>query len=115
MLLIYVYIYIYFCFDIYYYYFFLNFIFYFIFLFLFLFYFIFFEPKNIFLHFNITKLTLVNYLVRFHILITTKCHGHYTVMQEHILHIKDGEIHNHYLGHNVQNELIHLLATVIKN
>jgi hypothetical protein len=59
---------------------FLNFIFYFIFLFLFLFlflfYFIFFEPKNIFLHFNITKLTLVNYLLRFHILITTKCHGH---------------------------------------
>jgi hypothetical protein len=55
----------------------LNFIFYFIFLFLFLLYFIFFEPKNIFLHFNITKLTLVNYLLRFHILITTKCHGHY--------------------------------------
>jgi hypothetical protein len=37
------------------------------------------------------------------------------VMQEYIQHSKDGEIHNHYLGHNIQDELIHLLATEIKN
>jgi len=37
------------------------------------------------------------------------------IMQEHILRIKDGEIHNHYLRHNIQNELIHLLSTEIKN
>jgi len=49
----------------------------------------FFEPKNIFLHFNITKLTLVNYLLRFHILITTKCHGHYI----HYLHFYLSEMH----------------------
>jgi hypothetical protein len=36
------------------------------------------------------------------------------VIQEHIHRIKDGEIHNHYLGHNMQNELIHLLATEVK-
>jgi len=37
------------------------------------------------------------------------------VMQEHIWRIKDDEIHNHYLGHNIQNKLIHLLAIEIKN
>jgi hypothetical protein len=36
------------------------------------------------------------------------------VMQEHICCINDEEIHNHYLGHNIQNELIHLLATEVK-
>jgi hypothetical protein len=36
------------------------------------------------------------------------------VIQEHIHCIKDEKIHNHYLGHNIQNELIHLLATEVK-
>jgi hypothetical protein len=36
------------------------------------------------------------------------------VMQEHICRIKDEEIHNHYLWHNIQNELVHLLATKVK-
>ncbi|KAL5577798.1 hypothetical protein UlMin_019497 [Ulmus minor] len=37
------------------------------------------------------------------------------IMQEHVPHIKNGEIHNHYLGHNIQNELIQILALEIKN
>ncbi|KAL9661757.1 hypothetical protein QQ045_026585 [Rhodiola kirilowii] len=36
------------------------------------------------------------------------------VMQEHIRRIKDDEVHNHYLGHRIQKELINLIACEIK-
>ncbi|KAM3731731.1 hypothetical protein ACB098_11G004400 [Castanea mollissima] len=37
------------------------------------------------------------------------------VMQEYVQRIQHGAIHNHYLGHNIQNEVIQLLANEIKS
>jgi hypothetical protein len=38
--------------------------------------------KNILLHFKYIKLSLINYLLRFHVLITTTCLGHYKFFDE---------------------------------
>ena len=37
------------------------------------------------------------------------------IMQEHVQRIQNGAIHNHYLGHNIQSEVIQLLANEIKS
>ncbi|XP_024196409.1 uncharacterized protein LOC112199664 [Rosa chinensis] len=36
------------------------------------------------------------------------------VMEEHCRRINSSEIHHHYLGHNIQNELLHMIAIEIK-
>ncbi|KAK2655145.1 hypothetical protein Ddye_008197 [Dipteronia dyeriana] len=37
------------------------------------------------------------------------------LMQEHLRHIRKKEIQYHYLGHNIQNEMMQLLAGEVKN
>jgi hypothetical protein len=36
------------------------------------------------------------------------------VMQYHIRHIQNNEIHHHYFGHTIQNELILLISHAVK-
>ena len=36
------------------------------------------------------------------------------VMEEHCRRITNAEIHHHYLGHNIQNELLQMMAIEIK-
>ncbi|KAL4142232.1 hypothetical protein QTP88_004731 [Uroleucon formosanum] len=38
----------------------------------------------------------------------------YPVIQEHVRRIKNGETHDHYLGHQIQDELIELIAQQIR-
>lgn len=38
-----------------------------------------------------------------------------SVIQEHVEHITNDDIHIHYLGPNIQNELINLLAIAIRS